>query len=84
MDKYLRNEKMKKLSLVILTTFLLSACIAKQPPICEASAMIGGVNQSVQVYGVRVVANQTEYKAGYPFNWQWVNKRNFTSSTCSK
>lgn len=75
---------MKKFMLVILSSLFLFSCAEKQPPICEASAMIGGVNHSVQVYGVRVVANQTEYKAGYPFNWRWVNKRNFTSSTCSK
>ncbi|WP_417639809.1 phage exclusion lipoprotein Cor, partial [Citrobacter sp. FR21TF1AD3979] len=22
------------------------------------------------------------YRAGYPFNWRWVNKNNFTSSNC--
>ncbi|HFE8461767.1 TPA: cor protein, partial [Citrobacter freundii] len=42
----------------------------------------GGLPQSVQIYGVRKVANQTEYRAGYPFNWRWVNKNNFTSSNC--
>ncbi|PZR19937.1 MAG: cor protein, partial [Citrobacter freundii] len=26
--------------------------------------------------------NQTEYRAGYPFNWRWVNKNNFTRSNC--
>ncbi|WP_431621802.1 phage exclusion lipoprotein Cor [Enterobacter asburiae] len=25
-----------------------------------------------------------EYKAGYPFNWRWVSKNNFTRSTCTK
>ncbi|AVQ91136.1 phage exclusion lipoprotein Cor, partial [Citrobacter freundii] len=35
-------------------------------------------------YGVRKIANQTEYRAGYPFNWRWVNKNNFTHSNCSQ
>lgn len=32
----------------------------------------------------RYIKNQTEYRAGYPFNWRWVSKNNFTRSTCSK
>ncbi|WP_423750438.1 phage exclusion lipoprotein Cor, partial [Citrobacter freundii] len=34
--------------------------------------MAAGLPQSAQIYGVRKVANQTEYRAGYPFNWRWV------------
>ncbi|EPJ3762061.1 phage exclusion lipoprotein Cor, partial [Citrobacter freundii] len=48
----------------------------------QAEIVAGGLPQSVQIYGVRKVANQTEYRAGYPFNWRWVNKNNFTSSNC--
>ncbi|WP_458410715.1 phage exclusion lipoprotein Cor, partial [Citrobacter freundii] len=44
--------------------------------------VLGGQPQSVHIYGVRKVANQTEYRAGYPFNWRWVNKNNFTRSNC--
>jgi len=58
--------------------------IEKQTPVCEATALIGGNEESVQIYGVRKVADQTEYRAGYPFNWRWVSKNNFTRSTCSK
>ncbi|WP_270501972.1 phage exclusion lipoprotein Cor [Kluyvera ascorbata] len=77
---------MKKILLVVISSFLLFACsgsfIKKQQPVCEATALIAGQKQKVQIYGVRVVSNQTEYKAGYPFNWRWVNKTNFASSTC--
>ncbi|WP_437888340.1 phage exclusion lipoprotein Cor [Phytobacter sp. V91] len=77
---------MKKLLFVIFVSCFLSACtgslIEKQQPVCQATAMLGGQPQSVQIYGVRTVANQVEFRAGYPFNWRWVNKNNFTSSTC--
>ncbi len=77
---------MKKMLLAVFVSGLLSACsgsvIEKQNPVCQATAQIGGQAQLVQVYAVRKVAGQTEYKAGYPFNWRWVNKSNFTSSTC--
>ncbi|WP_458259212.1 phage exclusion lipoprotein Cor [Enterobacter asburiae] len=79
---------MKPLIGCALLFCLLSACssplIEKQTPVCEATALIGGNEESVQIYGVRKVANQTEYRAGYPFNWRWVSKNNFTRSTCSK
>ncbi|MCF2327623.1 phage exclusion lipoprotein Cor, partial [Enterobacter hormaechei] len=26
--------------------------------------------------------NQTQYRAGYPFNWSWVSANTFTSTTC--
>lgn len=77
---------MKKTLLIMLIPVILSACsgsiIEKQGPVCQATAQIGGQTQTVQIYAVRKVAEQTEYKAGYPFNWRWVNKSNFTSSTC--
>lgn len=77
---------MKRQLIVLLGVVLLSACsgpiLEKQNPVCEATAMLGGLPQTVQIYGVRTVANQIEYRAGYPFNWRWVNKSNFTASTC--
>ncbi|EOZ7525386.1 TPA: cor protein [Enterobacter asburiae] len=79
---------MKKISGMLLFCSLLSACssnlLEKQNPVCEAVIVVGGQEQTVRVYGVRRVANQIEYKAGYPFNWRWVSKNNFTSSTCTK
>lgn len=71
--------------LAISSVIYLSGCsgfIEKQEPICTAQANIGGTDTTVQIYGVRKVANQTQYKAGYPFNWKWVSKTNFTSNTC--
>lgn len=77
---------MKNKIMVVLTSCFLFACsgtvIEKQQPVCEATVKIGGQESFVQVYAVRKVAGQTEYKSGYPFNWRWVNKSNFTSSTC--
>lgn len=79
---------MKKIFIILSLSLAISACsgpiLEKQAPVCEATAMLGGLQQTVQIYGVRKVANQTEYKAGYPFNWQWVNKNNFTQSNCHK
>lgn len=77
---------MKRQLIALLGVILLSACSGsfpeKQQPVCHATAMLGGQPQTVQIYGVRTVANQIEYRAGYPFNWRWVNRNNFTSSTC--
>ena len=76
---------MHKIIISISLVLSLSACsgiLEKQNPVCEATANIGGLPHTVQIYGVRTVANQIEYRAGYPFNWQWVNKNNFTTSTC--
>lgn len=77
---------MKKITTVLMFLFVLSGCsgqfLEKKAPVCEATAMLGGLPRTVQIYGVRVVAHQVEYKAGDPFNWRWVNKNNFTSSTC--
>ncbi|MEB6409134.1 phage exclusion lipoprotein Cor [Enterobacter vonholyi] len=79
---------MTKIMLAMAYCLFLSACsgsvLQKQKPLCEAEALIGGQVLSVQIYDVRKVANQTEYRAGYPFNWRWVSKNNFTRSTCSK
>ncbi len=79
---------MTKIIFAMVFCLFLSACsgsvLQKQEPLCEAEALIGGQVQSVQIYGVRKVARQTEYRAGYPFYWRWVSKNNFTRSTCSK
>ncbi|MXR83823.1 cor protein, partial [Enterobacter hormaechei] len=72
---------MKKLPIIAICVALLAGCagiMEKQEPICEAVAMLGGQDTTVQIYGVRKVANQTQYRAGYPFNWQWVSKNNFS------
>lgn len=61
-----------------------SSLVEQQTPVCDAVAMIGGQHTTVNIYGVRSVANQTQYKAGYPFNWRWVSRGNFVSSTCQK
>ncbi|EJF31680.1 MULTISPECIES: hypothetical protein [Enterobacteriaceae] len=71
--------------LAISSVMYLSGCaglIEKQEPICTAQANIGGTETAVQIYGVRKTAGQTQYKVGYPFNWKWVSKSNFTASTC--
>ncbi|WP_031524714.1 phage exclusion lipoprotein Cor [Siccibacter colletis] len=74
---------MKRL-IIAFCAFSLAACsgIEKQNPVCTATASIGGAEYSVNIYGVRKISEQTEFKAGYPFNWRWVNKSNFISSTC--
>ncbi|HHT3970495.1 cor protein [Citrobacter sp. Cf093] len=77
---------MKNIIIPVIVCLVLSACsgpaLEKQKPVCQAEFAPGGLPQSVHIYGVRKVANQTEYRAGYPFNWRWVNKNNFTSSNC--
>ncbi|HDG1711465.1 TPA: cor protein [Kluyvera ascorbata] len=76
---------MKYVALLISILFI-SACsgvLKKEQPICTAAVLIGGQKSSVNIYKVRKVAGQTQYKAGYPFNWQWVGKNNFISDTCS-
>ncbi|WP_126356100.1 phage exclusion lipoprotein Cor [Cedecea lapagei] len=72
-------------SLSLASVIALSGCagiIEKQDPVCTAQANIGGSDSTVQIYGVRKIASQTEYKAGYPFNWKWVSASGFKSSTC--
>lgn len=76
---------MKKIIMLGMAAMLLSACtgmLKKQDSMCTASAYIAGQNYAVSIYEVRTSAGHTEYKAGYPFNWKWVNKNNFTHSTC--
>lgn len=77
---------MKNIIIPVIVCLVLSACsgpaLEKQKPVCQVEFAPGGLPQSVHIYGVRKVANQTEYRAGYPFNWRWVNKNNFTSSNC--
>ncbi|HGG8805289.1 TPA: cor protein [Enterobacter hormaechei subsp. hoffmannii] len=78
---------MKKLPIIAICVALLAGCagiMEKQEPICEGVAMLGGQDTTVQIYGVRKVANQTQYRAGYPFNWSWVSANTFTSITCDK
>lgn len=77
---------MYKLS-IILGVLFVSGCsglLEKQQPVCESVALLSGKETTVQIYAVRHQANQTQYKAGYPFNWQWVSKNNFTRTTCDK
>lgn len=74
-----------KTLLIIPAILALSACtgiLERQSSVCTATAMIGGQETSVSIYGVRKVANQTQYQAGYPFNWKWVSKTNFIRTTC--
>jgi uncharacterized protein YceK len=76
---------MKNMILCLAVAVLLSGCagvIEKQQPVCSGTALIGGQENSVQIYGVRKQNNQTQYRAGYPFNWTWVNANTFTSTTC--
>ncbi|HEB4875746.1 TPA: cor protein [Kluyvera ascorbata F0526] len=75
-----------KLIALVFSIFLISACsgtVQKQQPVCSGTALIGGQEDSVSIYNIRKVAGQTQYKAGYPFNWQWVGKNNFIRDTCS-
>ena len=76
---------MKNMILCLAVAVLLSGCagvIEKQQPVCTGTALIGGQENSVQIYGVRKQNNQTQYRAGYPFNWTWVSPNTFTSTTC--
>ncbi|MCC2944636.1 cor protein [Citrobacter portucalensis] len=78
---------MGKLSFLFAAFLLLTGCsgvLEKQEPICDGLALIGGQESLVHIYGVRKVASQTQYRAGYPFNWQWVGKNNFISTSCNK
>lgn len=78
---------MKRSYLLALFAISLSGCsglIEKQLPICSATALIGGQETTVNIYGVRKTNNQTQYRAGEPFGWHWVSKTNFTKTTCTK
>ncbi|HGC1887723.1 TPA: cor protein, partial [Escherichia coli] len=51
-------------------------------PVCSGTAIVGGQETTVQIYGVRKQNNQTQYRAGYPFSWRWVSANTFTETTC--
>ena len=64
---------------------MLTGCaglLEKQEPICSGTAIVGGQENTVQIYGVRKQNNQTQYRAGDPFNWRWVGANTFTGTTC--
>lgn len=76
---------MKNMILCLAVAVLLSGCagvIDKQQPVCNGTALVGGQESGVQIYGVRKQNNQTQYRAGYLFNWTWVSANTFTSTTC--
>lgn len=76
---------MKNLIFCLTAAILLSGCtgvLERQQPVCTGTAMIGGQENTVQIYGVRKQNNQTQYRAGYPFNWNWMSANTFTSTTC--
>ncbi|MDV5848264.1 phage exclusion lipoprotein Cor [Enterobacter hormaechei] len=76
---------MKNMILCLAVAVLLSGCagvIEKQQPVCTGIALVGGQESSVQIYGARKQNNQTQYRAGYPFNRSWVSANTFTSTTC--
>ncbi|MGC8400459.1 phage exclusion lipoprotein Cor [Enterobacter mori] len=78
---------MNKCFAIVISSLALSGCVGvleKQEPICSGVAVVGGQDTTVQIYGVRKVVEQTQYKAGYPFNWQWVAANNFKTTTCAK
>ncbi|WP_455547531.1 phage exclusion lipoprotein Cor [Dryocola clanedunensis] len=76
---------MKRYIAIALAVFVLSGCsgmLERQQPVCTATAVVGGQSSTVQIYDVKKINGQTKYKAGYPFNWQYISKSNFTHSTC--
>lgn len=78
---------MRKIWMVLGVVLLASGCagmLEKQEPVCSGTALIAGQETTVQIYGVRKVASQTQYKAGDPFGWLWVSKTNFSHTTCDK
>ncbi|WP_413529752.1 phage exclusion lipoprotein Cor [Rahnella inusitata] len=78
---------MTKIMMAIGLAVLVSGCsgiLDKQQAVCSGTALIGGQETPVQIYGVRKVANQTQYQAGDPFGWRWVSKTNFIRTTCDK
>lgn len=70
--------------ILLSVLFVISGCQNLPPVQCTATANIGGQETTVQVYGVRKQANQTQYYAGNPLGWKWVSKNNFNHSTCDK
>ncbi|UHM89867.1 phage exclusion lipoprotein Cor [Rahnella victoriana] len=78
---------MKNILMVLTIVLLASGCagvLEKQESVCSGTALIGGQEATVQIYSVRQVGSQTQYKAGDPFGWRWVSKANFISTTCDK
>ncbi len=78
---------MKNILMVLAIALMVSCCagmLEKQEPICDGVALVAGQETNVQIYGVRKVGSQTQYKAGDPFGWRWVGKTNFISTTCDK
>ncbi|MFS8331102.1 phage exclusion lipoprotein Cor [Escherichia coli] len=76
---------MKRLIICIAGALMLSGCagvLEKQKPICSGTAYMGGHENTVMIYAVRKQNNQTQYRAGYPFNWRWVGANTFTGTTC--
>ncbi|WP_225382607.1 cor protein [Escherichia coli] len=76
---------MIKLLIGMACAAMLSGCagvLEKQEPICSGTAYMGGHENTVMIYSVRKQNNQTQYRAGYPFNWRWVSANTFTSTTC--
>jgi len=63
---------MKKIMLCLVVSAL-GGCQALPPQQCSATARIGGQDVSVPIYGIKKVANQTQYYAGNPFGWKWVS-----------
>ncbi|THD49278.1 cor protein [Enterobacteriaceae bacterium ML5] len=78
---------MRNILMVLAVVLLASGCagmLEKQEPVCSGTALIAGQETNVQIYGVRQVGSQTQYKAGDPFGWRWVGKTNFIRTTCDK
>ena len=76
---------MKNMILCLAVAVLLSGCagvIEKQQPVCSGTALIGGQENSVQIYGVRKQNKQPQSRAGYPFNGTGVSANTSTSTTC--
>lgn len=76
---------MKRLIISMAIALMLSGCagvLEKQESICSGTAYMGDHENNVMIYGVRKQNNQTQYRAGYPFNWRWVSANTFTSTTC--
>lgn len=70
--------------IIIASAILLSACQTLPPSIYSGTALVGGQEIGVDIFAVRKIANQTQYRAGPPFDWHWVSKNNFTKTTCNK
>ena len=76
---------MNKLLICLAGAVTLSGCagvLEKQEPVCSGTSIVSGQENTVQIYGVRKQNNQTQYRAGYPFNWRWVSANTFTDTTC--